>query len=131
VDVAFFEGSWTLSRSISDGTSFSGVATLVRVESSRLQYEEAGLTRVWSGESMDAKRSYIYEIGADHLHVMFDDGRTFLRLRPGVADVHQCGNDTYTATFAIKSPDVWTMTIDVKGPHKNAVIKSVFKRVLS
>ena len=65
------------------------------------------------------------------LDIAFDDGRFFHRvdLSSGAdAFVHGCAPDTYSGSWAIYSPDQFTVRWTIEGPAKRIAIGSNYRR---
>jgi hypothetical protein len=144
---ARLEGTWALRREISgEGGSRSGEmlgrAIFSPLRPGVLHYREDGRLELASGYAGDACREYYYLLEPDHIHVTFADAppgeRTFLRLRPrptvGGAghradDIHYCGRDVYTGAYDFASAGRLVLTMAVRGPEKDYVIRTVLTRM--
>jgi hypothetical protein len=134
-------GEWELRRTMSGAGSMSGRAVFTPLRPGVLHYREDGRLELASGHVGEAYREYYYLLEHDHIHVTFADAppgeRTFLRLRPlpvaGCAgsqahDTHYCGRDVYTGTYDFESAGRLVVTIAVRGPEKDYVIRTVLTR---
>jgi len=134
-------GLWDLDRTISGGGTMLGKAEFSARTPGVLHYLETGELSLNSGYVGKVHREYFYCLEEDHIHVSFADAapgeRTFLRLRPGAADLggdlqahdtHYCGNDVYEASYSFESARRIVVAIQVTGPEKDYVIRTVLTR---
>ncbi len=134
-------GLWDLSRTISGAGTMAGRAEFSPRTPGVLHYLETGDLRLHSGYVGKVYRAYFYCLEEDHLHISFADSapgeRTFLRLRPAAGDLgaqlqaydtHHCGSDVYAAAYSFESAVRIVMTIQVTGPKKDYVIRTVLTR---
>lgn len=129
---SWFEGAWTIRREIvhvgGPTNRFVGRAVF-RTDGEGLEQGEEGLLEV-AGRLYPAERRYLWRFEADgRIRVLFDDGRAFHSFRPGqpVAD-HLCGDDRYAVAYAF-GDDGWTSRWEVRGPRKDYVMTSSYRRV--
>lgn len=132
-------GDWTLSRVIGTGIgTMTGTARFQQLEPNLLHYREDGHLQLATGYQGDAYREYhwvlddgVLEDGVredEQIRVCFVEpdgsGRTLHTLRfaesvATAADVHYCGQDTYTGRYRFDTPDRFTIEITVHGPNKD------------
>ncbi|MGP3771078.1 DUF6314 family protein [Streptomyces sp. SDT5-1] len=135
--LAFLAGRWRVERTVRDladdltGT-FTGTTDFT-AEGEGLLHVESG-TFEWRGTARPAERTLRYlpspEVpGAAVVH--FADGRFFhgLDLRSGhhVAD-HPCSADLYRGEFSAYDPDRWRTVWRVKGPAKDLLLTTDYRR---
>lgn len=131
----YLAGAWRLTRCVEDfaaglSGTFVGVAEF-RADGDGLAYNERGELR-WDGHVLPAWRALRYRHrGAGLLRVEFDDGRHFhdLALATGhCAVTHPCRDDEYTGEFRIHSADRWRQVWRVRGPAKDQLLRTEFRR---
>ncbi|HEY3684030.1 MAG TPA: DUF6314 family protein [Streptosporangiaceae bacterium] len=131
----YLAGSWRIERRLSDdaaGTrgTFTGTAVFTP-DGGALAYEERGVLDLghWSGESY--RRLRYAPSGPGVMAVAFADGSPFhdLDLRTGSWRTHHpCRADAYEGAFTVISADEWRQRWRVRGPAKDQIIESVFRR---
>lgn len=127
------EGTWRLSREIEDrrlgcAGRLDGEATWTAVPDGLVQ-EERGRLRFGDGPEMAAHRRYLWSAEGQTLHVRFEDGRAFHRLGPDhLSDIHLCPPDIYEVDYRFEGRGVFATTWHVRGPRKNLVIRSRFRK---
>ncbi|MFZ3556247.1 DUF6314 family protein [Streptomyces sp. BH055] len=134
--LAFLAGHWRVERTVRDlaadatGT-FTGT-TGFTAEGDGLLHFESG-TFEWHGVARPAERTLRYLPGEDPgtAVVRFSDGRFFhdLDLRAGhhVAD-HPCSADLYRGEFTVYDADRWRTVWRVKGPAKDLLLTTDYRR---
>ncbi len=140
----YFEGAWKFTRQFTSYPEAQGSASFTP-DGEDLVYEEALRLKVQEGQTLDATRSYRYVFLPTSLRIKFSDGANlglvFLDFvlpdswqselnSTGLvlnAD-HQCGNDTYNATFSLNSDGTFATRYDVSGPAKDYAIISRYFR---
>ncbi|MEV0598757.1 DUF6314 family protein [Streptomyces sp. NPDC050315] len=136
--LAYLAGAWSVQRELSDGGhtgSFTGRAEF-RIangdEADEWLHVEEGAVE-WGGATRQATRTLRMQALPDGTaEVSFSDGRPFhaLDLRRGRwTAVHQCAADRYEGTFTVLSPDEWHLRWAVRGPAKDQLLTSVYRRV--
>lgn len=127
-------GTWAVARSIEDHRTstrgaFVGTATVSPLDADgepgvvgRARYVEDGELR-FGGHTGPATRALRFEELADGiLRLRFDDGRPFVEvdLTSGAWEgVHPCGEDIYSITMAVHSPERREERWTVRGPAKD------------
>lgn len=127
--LADFEGTWTIARTIVQGTAdpvvFEGQGVWSHT-SAGLDYVETGLLRMSGVRPMRAERRYVWR---RDLSVFFADGRFFHAVPAGGGHtVHLCDPDTYDVTYDFDAWPRFCVRWDVRGPHKSYVSDSVYTR---
>jgi hypothetical protein len=136
--IEFLRGDWSVERRILDRRagqdgSFRGMARFQSSgDSQLLDYTEDGDLHLGSHHG-PARRRLIYSGRADGAaDVRFADGREFYRLdlRAGNWQAeHPCRADSYHVTFTRLSPDSFTETWQVAGPHKDYELQTTYRRM--
>lgn len=135
--LAYLSGGWSVARELYDGGHtgrFTGRAEF-RAEAEAAGdgwlHVEEGVVE-WGGATRNAGRTLRLAPLADGTaEVSFADGRPFhaLDLRSGRwTAVHQCAADRYEGTFSVLSPDEWHLRWAVRGPAKDQLLTSVYRR---
>lgn len=136
-------GRWAITRQIKPGGHFEGASSFVPGLGTSLVYREGGLLTLDRGAVLKAECAYVYAVRGGVVAVSFGDGQGrgghFIDIavpegwqggRPASsADRHVCGPDTYEAAFCLKGWDCFTMTYVVRGPSKDYVSHSEFRRL--
>ncbi|MEV0368917.1 DUF6314 family protein [Streptomyces sp. NPDC050636] len=134
---AYLAGRWSVDRvvcDLRDGTEgrFHGTADFRPDAAGEglLHIEEGELT--WGGTVHPASRTLRLRPRPDGTAaVAFADGRPFhdLDLRTGRwTAVHPCAADRYEGSFTVVSADEWLLEWRVGGPHKDQLLRSVYRR---
>ena len=130
-------GSWSLSRSIDNGTSMAGTATFSDGGNRRYPYVEHGTLQLADGQIVNAERRYIFEEAESGFAVLFAETppRLFHRIaltREGanwVGDaVHLCNEDRYESRYEFRPDASFTVRHAVRGPRKQYVIRTRYTR---
>lgn len=130
-----FEGLWRIERRIRDlragtGGTLVGFATF-RPEAGGLRCEERGRLSYGGGPSLEAARDYLWlPDSPGRIAVRFADGRPFhaFDLGPAAQADHWCDPDSYRVDYEFSGWPVWTMVWAVRGPRKDYVSESTFRR---
>ncbi|MFJ9040653.1 DUF6314 family protein [Streptomyces sp. NPDC102406] len=134
---AYLAGSWRVERTVRDladdltGT-FTGTTRFTAADGAGLLHVESG-TFEWRQVARPAERTLRYLPGEapGTAVVHFADGRFFhgLDLRTGhhVAD-HPCAADLYRGEFEVRGPDRWRTVWRVRGPAKDLVLTTDYRR---
>lgn len=134
---AFLEGEWSLERRVFDRRAgqqgrLSGHARFLAAGAGLLYREEGRLAI--GGHEGPALQSYRYAFpGPGRAAVQFGDGRFFheLDLTAGRwAATHLCDPDRYDGDFTALDADSWRVFWTVKGPRKDLVLDSTYRRRL-
>ena len=131
----FLKGIWKLERRLEDGLRGESGALVGEArftgQGQALAYREEGVLSL-GGHSGSAHQSYRYEFPAcDRAAVHFTDGRFFhdLDLTMGLwACRHRCGDDDYAGQFRALDADSLRVVWQVKGPRKDYVLDSLYRR---
>ncbi|WP_030608075.1 DUF6314 family protein [Streptomyces sclerotialus] len=134
--LAYLAGGWSVERELSDGGhtgSFTGRAQFhVGDTNGEWLHVEEGVVE-WGGATRNAGRTLrMLPLPDGTAEVSFADGRPFhlLDLRRGRwTAVHQCAADRYEGTFTVLSPDEWHLRWAVRGPAKDQLLTSVYRRI--
>ncbi|MSO92933.1 MAG: hypothetical protein EXQ86_05975 [Rhodospirillales bacterium] len=132
----YLTGRWTVSRAIEDRArtttgAFEGAA-MFAPDGDDLRYFETGrlLVEAYEGEAFRAYR-YVFPAPARAL-VMFEDGSAFhdLDLSNGTWDAtHACAPDVYEGRYTAASADAWQVVWRVRGPRKDLMLETAYKRL--
>lgn len=146
----FFQGSWSVIRTIENTGFFTGTATFELSESNsdELIYNERGVFEFFDrvDSKFDASRSFIYTlIDQKDIQVYFNDKNSDKKLFhcfgcETIADngqnnivfknKHFCSPDIYYITYEIDFEKVeFQITYDVNGPEKSYISKTLFKKL--
>ncbi|MBJ2157702.1 DUF6314 family protein [Variovorax sp. IB41] len=134
---ARLEGAWDLDRTIESKATMTGMAGFTRLETCQLKYREDGRIRLPDGQSFDGHREYVYERSPDGFSVFFAE--TPLRLFHDIAIVregdalvgaagHLCVADQYDSIYRFLADGTFVVEHLVKGPRKDYLSRTVFKR---
>ena len=146
-------GSWKITRQIYGVGLLYGEA-LFEINpnnAAELFYSEKGIFQFNGGKSLTATRKYVYRHINDDIYVYFDEERSFLddyrlfhRFNMNdlnvneeqntfkFKDVHLCGEDTYNVMykFNLEKHDEFLIEYNVKGPNKDYLSETIFKKNL-
>lgn len=137
--LGFFEGHWTLSRSISQPRlSLTGQSQFTKINDSLYQYHETGTCQKKISPyhfyqnfffAADPKYLYIRKDNHDLLHQfsILNEWQFPLSLE----STHHCKNDDYHCTLTLNSINHFEMAYKVIGIHKNYRIHTDFSRIVS
>jgi len=143
-DEKFFslEGKWRLKRSIPGFGEMKGLASfsLLPQFPCTFFYREEGIFKTSASLSLPFYREYMYCLRDGKIDVYFASGGKkeglFLSLSSSqdngylATGVHQCGEDTYLATYRFLTHNTFFLRCDVKGPQKDFSIHTCFERNL-
>lgn len=127
-------GEWTIVRVINgDAGRFEGRARFTADPHApgAVVWHEHGRLRLGAHDGPAERTLRIEPTTAGAWQVRFADGRPFhpLEIRNGAGEAtHLCGRDTYRGRYAIDTPDRFTVTWRVTGPHKDDLIVSSYAR---
>ena len=131
------EGTWDLVRTIETQATMAGVAVFTPRHAKMMKYREDGRVRLADGSELDAHREYRFERAAGGFAVYFEEEplRLFHRIRimrdadalAGSA-THLCTPDTYESTYRFLVDGSFTIRHTVRGPRKDYVSATVFRR---
>jgi hypothetical protein len=131
------EGAWDLDRTIEGKATMVGVAGFTRMETGQLKYREDGRIQLPDGQAFDGHREYVYERSPDGFSVFFAENplRRFHDIaivREGDALVgaagHLCAADQYDSVYRFVADGSFVIEHLVKGPRKDYLSRTVFKR---
>ena len=133
--MALLQGKWSISRTISTGGSFKGLAVFAP-DNELLRYREDGCLQMQNGSPcFQSWRTYVYERRERGFAVYFDETplRLFQEVALSPSDLtghaeHHCGQDIYKSVYTFMPDGTFSITHDVKGPRKNYRMHSVFTR---
>ena len=132
--LADFAGEWQIDRQIidmmgqSEGT-FQGTAA-ISASDDGMYYLEQGVLRM-GNSALSATRSYVWRDAEHGISVFFDDGRPFHDIRlvgETAAAAHFCDPDQYDVSYDFSDWPVWTANWRVRGPRKDYVMRSIYRR---
>jgi len=130
-------GSWLLRRTIDNGASLSGSATIVRQDDGCFAYHERGRLRLTDGQKIDGERRYLFEACDGGFSVLFAESppRLFHRIvldRSGSSllgrGMHLCGDDRYDSRYQFDADGSFTIEHAVSGPRKRYRIQTLYTR---
>ncbi|MEM0921840.1 MAG: DUF6314 family protein [Pseudomonadota bacterium] len=130
---SFFEGRWQMRRiieNVPEGVigEFWGEAEFAP-DGAGLNCFEAGVLR-FKGHDYHADRRSLWRFpGEGRVEVQYEDGRPFhdFVLEEPEA-VHLCGEDRYRVAYDF-GEDRWTSVWDVRGPGKDYVMTTQYRRI--
>jgi len=131
--VASLAGVWLLRRSIDNGVSMIGTATIAPRGDGQSDYHECGRLILANGQVIEGERRYIFEGCSDGFAVLFAESppRPFHRI--GLSQigaslvgsgVHLCGEDRYDSRYEFRADDTFVVAHEVRGPHKRYTIET-------
>jgi Family of unknown function (DUF6314) len=133
INSAFFEGSWSLERSVSNNTSMIGEAFFSVIAENRLNYLEKGSMILPHQVQLPFERCYLYEIEPNALTIFFEDHRLFQHIPLAIGDhalygdaVHYCVDDVYRSHYTFYPDHRFNIRHIVSGPHKDYSILTHF-----
>jgi hypothetical protein len=130
---ALLTGRWTVERTLEDAAlglgTFAGEAVFAP-DGDGLLWREEGRLRLGAYDGPATRTLRIVPEDGGWM-VRFADGRAFhpLDLREGACAVeHPCGEDTYDGVYRVAGPDELEVRWRVRGPAKDGVIASRYRR---
>jgi hypothetical protein len=130
-------GSWSLRRSIDNGMSMSGAASITQYNRGRFAYHERGRLRLADGQEIDGERRYLFEECDGSFNVLFAESppRLFHRVALTAtgssltgAAAHRCGEDRYDSRYRFDADSSFTIEHAVIGPRKRYRITTRYTR---
>jgi hypothetical protein len=130
-------GPWLLRRSIDNGASMNGTATIANRGDGRFDYHERGELRLPGGHTVDGERRYIFAECDGGFSVLFAETppRLFHRvvLRSAGPHLigrgkHLCGEDRYDSRYEFHSDGSFVVEHAVHGPRKRYAITTRYSR---
>lgn len=131
------EGRWNLVRHIENQATMAGTAVFGRQDAGVLKYREEGRVRLTDGKTFDAHREYRFARAANGFAVFFEEEPPRLFHRIGIAPdgdalagsaSHLCTPDLYDSTYRFLADGRFTIRHTVRGPRKDYVSTTVFRR---
>ena len=131
-------GSWALSRTIDNGCSMIGTATIARRCGGQFDYREQGGLTLPDGRTVEAERRYLFAPEDAGFTVLFAETppRLFHRvalekLGPNLVGigVHLCADDCYESHYEFRADGAFTVEHRVRGPRKRYAISSRYSRM--
>ena len=123
-------GVWGLTRTVKDHlkkdtATFNGTAEIT-IDGT---YTETGQLKLSHGGFFMATRTYIWAPVGNHIEVFFQDGRPFHVIRfDQPEDRHYCDPDIYDVQYDFTNFPVWNSQWRVKGPRKDYVMASCYRK---
>jgi hypothetical protein len=129
----YFAGRWQMIRiieNVPEGVigEFWGEARF-QPDGTGLTCREEGVLR-FRGEDYHAERVSLWRFpGGERIEVRYEDGRPF---HDFVLDdpqaVHDCGEDRYRVAYEFEGPTAWVSRWEVRGPAKDYVMSTRYRR---
>jgi len=132
-----FCGTWCFWRDIpGQGRIDDGVAVFRFISPGLLHYREDGIFRLENGHISQSYREYLYALENEKIVLRFKDGTFFHGLnffltREGISAAsgeHPCGADHYAALFQFHGTARFDMRYTVKGPRKDYISDTFYRR---
>lgn len=140
LDLFAFEGRWQLDRLVTNAVgpdmTLTGWAEF-RPHEGGLMLIESGTLQVAGQPSMQGEQRYIWRQEGAEIATFFADERPFFRFTPTVsptdhiAAAHWCSPDQYDVVMEFAHWPDWQATWTVKGPRKDYVMRSHYRRAVS
>ena len=130
-------GEWRFNRSIDDGSSMLGAATIAGQDKGRFDYRERGELTLAGRQSLDAERRYIFAEEIAGFAVLFAETppRLFHRIaleRVGPLLVgngtHLCGDDRYDSRYEFYADGSFIIAHTVSGSRKAYAMETRYVR---
>jgi hypothetical protein len=130
-------GEWRLNRSIDDGSSMTGAATIAPRGAGQFDYREQGQFRLPDGRSLDAERRYIFDETESGFTVLFTEKPPRLFHRIALARIgphlvghgtHLCGDDHYASRYEFRADGSFVIAHRVSGPRKDYAMETRYVR---
>ncbi len=125
-----FEGNWSIERRIEDHLSDTVSHFLGTAQIGGDGYKEIGKMVLANGNEFESSRSYLWSDCDEGIEIRFEDGRPFHIMVPsGQSSAHHwCDPDQYDVEYDFQSKQDWTATWKVKGPRKDYVMISRYRK---
>ena len=133
-----FSGTWKVSRTLNAKPFLEGDAVFRPVPGTDLvHYREEGSVHHPNGFSGSAFREYYFAMHPGGFRIFFDrEGRkefNTVTLKPVGGCIqgngtHECGRDIYRSQYLFEDGKSWQWINRVKGPKKDYVLHSEFRR---
>ena len=135
MELAAFEGLWTLTRTIEDISAgqrgrFLGTARLTPTPGG-LAYVEEGRLTLAAAPPMAASRRYLWRAAGAAIEIDFEDGRffhAFPAAEPRPEASHFCDPDHYAVRYDFTPWPDWRAEWRVTGPRKDYRMVSDYRR---
>ena len=135
--LASLTGQWVLDRTVDDGTTMAGEATILRREDSAFDYCEQGKLTLPRGHTLDAERRYVFTEEDRGFAVLF--AGTPPRLFHRVAlrcdgwnliggATHVCGADRYDSRYEFHAGGGFSIEHRATGPRKRYAMVTRYRR---
>lgn len=133
-------GTWSLARTIDNGTTMSGHAAFTPCDDGSLAYHEHGTLALPAGQRFDAQRRYIFRASPGGFSVFFAETperlfHAIVLIQTGDMlrgdAVHPCRDDSYRSTYDFLPDGAFAVRHDVSGPTKSYRSYTVFRRNLA
>lgn len=133
-------GEWSLVREVPGKATMTGRARILPTGEGHARYDESARVLLADGETLTGSQSYRYRRlppPANGFDVLFaDDEELFERLDFHLspdgslrADAeHHCAPDHYVSRFTLDREDCLFVEHQVKGPHKDYVVRTTYRR---
>lgn len=115
----------------------AGEAKFTPTSNDEYKYTEQGTLTLDRGDVVEnVTRGYLYKFKDDAIHIYYadgpDDGKLFQTLifknDSEASAEHLCGEDLYQSLYKFEFPESFTIKHDVKGPKKDYMSETIFKR---
>jgi Family of unknown function (DUF6314) len=134
-------GEWSFVREVPDKATMTGHARILATAEGRARYDETARVRLADGTTLTGSQSYYYRQlppPANGFDVLFaENEELFERLNFHLSTdgslraeaEHHCPPDRYVSQFTLDRDDRLFVEHAVQGPHKNYVVRTVYRRV--
>lgn len=133
LDLSAFEGRWQLDRSVKNaaGPDMTLVGEAVFTpQDGGLSLVERGVLQIAGQPDMQGEQRYFWRQSGEEIATFFADGRAFFQFAPvaQTTAAHWCSPDQYDVVMDFTDWPVWRATWTVKGPRKDYVMRSEYRR---
>ena len=132
------EGKWIFNRSTNGFGDMTGSASFLPLPNdfSTFSYRETGIFVTPQGMDTPFYREYLYCLNKRVIEVYFSIHQkkqglfhTLTFSSHTAMAIHPCRDDIYTATYTFLDDSTFMLRYDVKGPAKDIIIETVFKKL--
>lgn len=135
ITLAQFAGQWSIDRCLEDRLAdrvghYAGTALFIWKEDA-LSYSETGELKFPDQPALSARQEYLWRAVGPNVRVSFTDGRPFHEFVLSGSEAtasHWCDPDRYSVLYRFSDWPEWTATWIVRGPWKDYVSVTRFKR---